>query len=211
MTHPAQLFGYFVMLVGNVIPLSTTGIESHLWVHGLQGAVLLLAAILVVAQSLRERLVQPYPLPLVLTVFALLFDIVTALGRIGDKLQSAVSPTYDHYTMPNIILLVAIVTYAWSHAPKLDISHGLRLVRAWRADGAITRSVRRWDDRWGVPWARLPCNERVPCSDHGKSESGSEVGEALLHRRNRIPRLGYGRFLVSACPTESLNWFPIRC
>ena len=128
LSHPAQLIGYFVMLVGNVIPLSTTGIETHLWAHGLQGAVLLLAGILVVVQTLRERPVQPNPLPLLLTVFALLFDIVTALGRIGDEPQSAVSPTYDHYTMPNIILVVAIVIFVWAHAPKLHIAAGLRFV-----------------------------------------------------------------------------------
>ena len=119
LSHPGPFIGYLVMLVGNVIPLSTTGIESHLWLHGLQGTVLLLVAVLVVVQTLRERRVQPNPLPLLLIVFALLVDFVTAVGRGGAGLESAVSPVYGRYTMPNLILLVGLVIFAWDHMPRL--------------------------------------------------------------------------------------------
>ena len=43
------------------------------------------------------------PLPLLLIVFALLFDLIIAQGHLGEGLQSA---GIDRFTMPNIILLV---------------------------------------------------------------------------------------------------------
>jgi hypothetical protein len=127
-SHLGKLIQYFVLLVGDIIPSSTTGIESHLWVHGIQGAALLIVALLVVMQTLREGRVQPNPLPLLLMVLALLTDLITAVGRVREGLQGAVAPLNSRYTMPNVILLVAIVIFAWAHAPKLHIAAGLRLV-----------------------------------------------------------------------------------
>lgn len=128
LSHPIALIKYYVLLVGNIAPLSSTGIEMHLWVHAVQGAGLLLAAILVAVQTFRERQVQLNPLPLLLVVFGLLFDVIIALTRSGVGLQSSVSPDYSRYTMPNVLLLVAIVIYIWAHVPKLHISSGIRLV-----------------------------------------------------------------------------------
>jgi len=127
-THPGQLIHYMVLLVGNILPLSTTGIESHLWVHDLQGAVLLLAAILVVVQTLRKRRAQPNPLPLLFIVFAVAFDLVTAVGRVGAGSQTAVAQINSRYSMPNLILLVGIVIYAWAHIPQVKASSALRVV-----------------------------------------------------------------------------------
>ena len=128
LTHLNQLVGYDVMLAGNVIPLSTTGIESHLWVHGVQGAAIFLTSAFVMVQTYRERRAQSNPLPLLLIVFALLVDFIIAMGRFGEGLRYAVAVTNSRYTMPNLLLLVAIVIYVWAHLPKLHMADGLRLI-----------------------------------------------------------------------------------
>ncbi len=119
LSHPGRFIEYFVLLVGNVIPSSTTGVESVLAVHGVQGVVLLLVAIVVAVQTVRDRRVQSNPLPLLLVVFALLFDAMTAIGRDGAPLATAVAPINDRWTLPNVILLAGIVVYAWAHVPNL--------------------------------------------------------------------------------------------
>ena len=55
---------------------------------------------------------------MLLILFALLFDFNIALGRVGQGLLQAVNDA-DRYTMPNIILIVGILIYAWAHVPKL--------------------------------------------------------------------------------------------
>jgi hypothetical protein len=47
-----------------------------------------------------------------LIVFGLLFDLPIAVSRAG--LLSALAPT-SGYTMPNLLILVGIVTYGWVH------------------------------------------------------------------------------------------------
>jgi hypothetical protein len=128
LSRPSRLIQYYVLLVGNIVPLSSTGLESHLWVHDVQGAILLLAAVFVVVQTFRERRVQPNPLPLLLIVFGLLYDLVIAPARFGVGLLGSLIPGDSRYTMPNVLLLVAIVIYVWEHAPRFSISGGLRLV-----------------------------------------------------------------------------------
>ena len=128
LSRPDRLIEYYVLLVGNVVPLSSTGIETHLWVHIVQGIGLLLAAILVGVQTFRERQVRPNPLPLLLIVFGLLFDLTIAPARFGVGLQSSVSLEYSRYTMPNVLLIVAIVIYGWAHVPKWHNSSRIRFV-----------------------------------------------------------------------------------
>jgi len=128
LSRPDRFIEYYVLLVGNVVPSSSTGIEKHLWVHAVQGTGLLFAAILVGVQTFRERQVQPNPLPLLLIVFGLLFDLIIAPARFGVGLQSSVSPDNSRYTMPNVLLLVAILIYAWAHVPKWHSSSRIRLV-----------------------------------------------------------------------------------
>ena len=128
LSRPNRLIEYYVLLVGNVMPLSSTGIETHLWVHIVQGIGLLLGAIVVGVQTFRERRVQTNPLPLLLIVFGLLFDLMIAPSRFGVGLSSSVSPGDGRYTMPNVLLLVAIVMFAWAHVPKWHSSSRIRLV-----------------------------------------------------------------------------------
>ena len=112
-SHPFQLTRFFVVLVGNVVP---TAQGRYLVVHELVGTAVLIAAGFVVVQSIRARR-RPVasPLPLVMIVFALLFDLMLALSRLGDGIQAA---GLNRYTMPNVILLVGVVVYAWGHVPS---------------------------------------------------------------------------------------------
>ena len=67
------------------------------------------AAVFVVIQVFRERSVRVYPLPVLLIVFALQFDLMVALSRLGLGTTAA---GVNRYTMPNLMLLCGIVMYA---------------------------------------------------------------------------------------------------
>ncbi len=111
--HPVRLARFFAVLVGNVFP---TAPGRYLLVHELLGAVICIVAGFVVVQSFRQRRLQTSPLPVLLIVFAALFDLMLALSRLGEGLLGA---GLNRYTMPNIILLVGIVVYAWTRVPNL--------------------------------------------------------------------------------------------
>ena len=111
--HPVQLAKFFVVLVGNVVP---TNPSTYIVVHELLGAVICIVACWIVVQSVRKRRIQPNPLPVLLIAFAFLFDLILALSRLGEGLLGA---GLNRYTMPNIVLLVAIAIYAWAYPPNL--------------------------------------------------------------------------------------------
>ena len=115
--HPVELVRYFLVLVGNVVPTSLSSLQPrHLLAYELLGAVICTVAGFVIFQSIRGRRLRANPLPLLLIVFALFFDLMIALGHLGEGLLSA---GIDRFPLPNIILLVGIVVYAWAHAPDL--------------------------------------------------------------------------------------------
>jgi len=105
--HPVLLGKYLMLLIGNVVPISFYSL--HLGVGQFLGLVIFIVAGFVVVKSVRER---RNPLPAVLIIFALLFDFLIAIGRIGEGWPVALS---SRYTMPNLILLVGIVIYACEH------------------------------------------------------------------------------------------------
>ncbi len=127
--HPVLVAKFAAGLVGAIVPTVGTPGVPH-WVggwdfglHQLLGVVILLAAGYVVVQSVRDRR-QTTPLPVVLVAFGVLFDLVIAEGRTGE---GVIATTGSYYTMPNLILLLGIVVYAWRHLPDL------RRDRSWRA------------------------------------------------------------------------------
>ena len=136
--HPDQFAKFFGLLVGNVVPTSLYDVHPrYVGAHELLGAIILAWACFVVVQSIRERRVQSSPLPVVLIAFAVLFDLYIALGRVGQGLLGAVNNT-DHYTMPNIIMVVGIVIYAWAHTPSLHNLYGPVGLRGWlRSAGLV--------------------------------------------------------------------------
>src|ERR1019366_3062285 len=112
----------FIVLVGNVVPTSVQSLQArYLLAYELLGAAICGVAVFVVVQSIRERRRQASPLPLVLVAFGLLFDLMIALGHLGEGLLSA---GIARFTMPNLILLVGIVVYAWGHVPSLQHTRG---------------------------------------------------------------------------------------
>ncbi len=111
--HPVQLARFLVVLVGNVVPAGPGGFVGA---HELLGTGICIVAGFVVVQSIRERRVRTSPLPVLLITFALLFDLMLALGRLGEGVVGA---GLDRYTMPNIILLFGIVVYVWAQVPNL--------------------------------------------------------------------------------------------
>lgn len=115
--HPFTLLRYFIVLVGDVIPTSLYSLDPrYLLIHELLGTVLCIVAGVVIVQSIRERRSRATPLPLVLVAFALLFDVMIALGHLGEGLPSA---GIARFALPNLILLVGILVFAWGHVPGL--------------------------------------------------------------------------------------------
>ena len=123
--HPEKLERFLTLLVGNVVPTALWGTTPrYVGAQEVLGTAICLVAAFVVVQSIRERQVQPNPLPLLLIVFAGLFDVMIALGRMGEGLPTA---GVDHYTMPNIILLVGIANLRVGTRP--ETSNGARTQR----------------------------------------------------------------------------------
>ena len=109
--HPVPLARFLAVLAGNVVP---TRPGSYVGVHELLGAAIWIAAALVVFQSVRDRRLGTGPLPVLLILFALEFDLMLALSRLG---QGPAGAGKTWYTMPNIILLSGIVIFAWRYVP----------------------------------------------------------------------------------------------
>ena len=112
--HPDRLVKFFVLLVGNVIPTSIWIIQPrYLRAQEILGTVICVVAGFVVVQSVRERRLRANPLPLVLIVFALMFDLMIAQAHVGEALSAA---GQNRFTMPNTILLVGIVVCVGSRS-----------------------------------------------------------------------------------------------
>ena len=107
--HPVNTAEFIVVLLGEVVPNTHT---HFLWLSGLLGAVLLAVAVFIIVQSVRNRHHDRNCLPVALILFGLLFDVEIAVGRVG--LLSSLAPG-SVYKMPNVLILVAIVSYAWVH------------------------------------------------------------------------------------------------
>jgi hypothetical protein len=102
--HPVKVAEFVLIEIGEVIPNS-----KSLWLSGILGTVLLAAAVFLVVQSIRHR--ERNCLPVALVTFGILFDLSTAFGRAG--FGKGFGPTTSRYTMANLLVLTAIVAFAW--------------------------------------------------------------------------------------------------
>jgi hypothetical protein len=130
--HPLTALGFFFSLIGNVIP-GPLGLGNP--VHDvtrfvLVGVILFAAALFVLGQSWRHRAsTEPLPVPFLLISFSLLFDVTISLGRSGIGPAGAVNG--NRFVMANLILLIGIAIYTWTHVPirPLSVSSGRWRVR----------------------------------------------------------------------------------
>jgi hypothetical protein len=116
--HPVELAKFLSVLAGNVFP---TLPGTYTQTHEVLGAAIWIAAGFVAVQSIRNRRTETNPLPALLIAFALQFDLMLALSRLG---QGARGAGKNWYTMPNVILLSGIVVYASGHVPDLRKARG---------------------------------------------------------------------------------------
>ncbi len=111
--HPITTAQFVFVELGEVIPNADA---KTLWLNGLLGAAMFALAVFVTVQSIRHRRDGRNCLPVALLAFGLLFDLFIAVGRVGYGI-SALAPQ-SSYTMPNLLILVAIVSYAWVHCRR---------------------------------------------------------------------------------------------
>ena len=112
-SHPGRFGSYFFTLAGNVLGVA---VRWHSKWEQLIGVVIVAAAVFVIVYEIRHRKPERISLPLLMIVYALLFDLTLALGRSG---QRSVAGQQGRYTMPNLILLVALLVFACAHPPRL--------------------------------------------------------------------------------------------
>ncbi len=104
--HPAQGLQYFLLLLGNVFPTHS----PYLVVHTVVGAAVLAVAVLAVVTELRTSGAAIYPLTTALVLFAVLFDVYAAIGRVSFGPVQALS---SRYTMANLLIVVAIILFVY--------------------------------------------------------------------------------------------------
>ena len=132
LAHPGLTVQSFLVVLGGVIPggapLGGPGASSF-GRFEVVGLALLAASAFIVIQSWRNRSTRErIPLPMLLICFCLLADAMTVLGRSAVGLDALVNS--NRYMLPNQILLVAIIMYAWAHLPNPRLISRERL---WRA------------------------------------------------------------------------------
>ncbi len=113
--NPNLVVVYLLAAVGNVFPIDETSVA----LHALIGLPLCIGAAWVLVATWRERnrtpRPRPLPLPAALIVFAVLFDISIALGRVSLGMSGALA---SRYTMANLLLVLGIVLFALPRLPR---------------------------------------------------------------------------------------------
>jgi hypothetical protein len=125
--HPWIVVEWILVAIGEIVPNTHA---ATLWLNGLLGAVLLAVAIAIVVQSVRHRFDGRNCLPTALIIFGLLFDFLIAVLR-AELLT--ISWVNSSYAMPNLLILLAIVIYAWgrlahAHVPRTFAVIGVALL-----------------------------------------------------------------------------------
>ena len=110
--HPIRTAEFVLVEIGEVLPNTNA---KTIWLNGALGTALLAVSVFIVVQSLRRRHEKLSCLPVALIIFGFLFDVSIAVGRVVEGV--AVGASQSRYTMANVVILVAIVTYAWARDP----------------------------------------------------------------------------------------------
>ena len=129
--HPATTLRFTLILVGNAFLPNPTKpgqilLSAHFGYRELFGALILLAAALVVGLSLLERRTKRrLPLPILLITFGVLYDLTVAVGRAYFEPGALI----NRYVMPNLLVLLGIVVYALAHIPSWRATTGKGTMR----------------------------------------------------------------------------------
>ena len=123
LAHPLQSVHYFLVLLGEVIPASYTSNRPGSFLdlssrgtalYQTVGVVVLTLCVYVIVASIRQRNTsERLPLPLLLIVFALLFDAIVTWGRVGEGPSLAL--TSNRYSMIGLVATSGLVVYGWRH------------------------------------------------------------------------------------------------
>lgn len=112
--HPLAVLGFFFTLLGNVIPGDAS--DNHL-LFVIVGVVLFATALFILVQSWRLRASsERLPLPALLIVFGLLFDLTITFGRGGTGPTGAL--VGNRFVMANLILVTGVLIYGLAHIPR---------------------------------------------------------------------------------------------
>jgi hypothetical protein len=119
--HPQTVLGFFFALIGNVIPGQPNGISPRIEDPArfvVVGVALFVVSLFILVQSWRQRAgSERLPLPGLLILFALFFDLTIVVGRGGTGVGGAIN--YNRYVMANLILLAGIVMWALARLPVI--------------------------------------------------------------------------------------------
>jgi hypothetical protein len=191
---PGLMVKFFLIELGEVVPRA-----NDLGLHELFGAATLVAAVFVVVQSVRH---DRDALPVALITFGLLFDVSIVLGRAGYPLF--VAATQSRYTMPNLIILVAITSYGCAHLERAWIFSVFALVAvqfALTTDsglGSATAYDRMLTDnaRLAVNFDRIPAKERLCDAIYGfLVYNDPKPGELPIARTDHLSEFSSGSIL----------------
>lgn len=101
--HLSETSLFVLALVGNVFPTT----QPDLGLHQALGAALLFVAIVIVsASTYARRSSTALPLPAALMMFAVLFDLTVAAGRVSFGMLDAV--VSSRYCMANLLIMLAL-------------------------------------------------------------------------------------------------------
>ena len=171
--HPGRVAEFVLVGLGQILPNTS---QDTLWLNGILGGVFLVLVAFVVFESLRHGWDPRTCIPLALIVFGLLSDVLIAVARV-EFLDTAAPSSI--YTMPNILILLAVIMHFWSHPPA-----ALSLHRSWAWAAGIGAAAllvlqvamsvniglegARGFDRSLETGARLVVNlDRIPAAEQG--------------------------------------------
>ena len=129
--HPWLSVQSVLANIGNVFPTSNPDVGLHETI----GAFLFVGAGIVIVQSFHERLRENRnPLPVVLILFALLFDPSIASTRLAFGVVVSLAP---RYTMANLLIPLAIVSYALVVLARSGVTNQHNISERWGLIAAI--------------------------------------------------------------------------
>jgi hypothetical protein len=168
--HPVAVAGYFILILGNVVPGGYFVPVGNVTRWEIVGLLLLVVSIWVLAQSFRSRKNEPCPIAALLVIFGLLFDLLISFGRASPPGTQAIQG--NRYVFASLMVLTGIVIYItahWRRNMSLTTSYGVLIAfMAWQTPVATQFGFNRAavDAQYVTAVARVATNiDRLPGSE----------------------------------------------